>query len=58
MIKTYGSVVPDVPANLDDVISKARDYFNFKFGCFERERDASNSFRQSLDEDNDFFSLL
>lgn len=57
VIKTYGSVVPEVPANLDHVISKARDYFHSSssHALSAKETRVIAFVSLSLDEDDDFF---
>ena len=60
VIKNYGSVVPDMPADLGDVILRAKEYFGSTGSDHlnDKETRLIAFVSLSLDEDDDFFAAF
>ena len=60
VIKAYGSVVPDVPADLDELVAKAKDYFQSpsSVSLSEKETRLIAYVSLSLNETDDFFEAF
>ena len=60
VINAYGSVVPDVPADLDELVAKAKDYFQSPSSVLlsEKETRLIAYVSLSLNETDDFFEAF